>query len=420
MVWPEKISFLVSLSIIVIVYIFVLTLNYNYVVGITENSNSTTSRLEPYNNSKVGVSIEHPADWKVVNLKNGFQVVKEDDVVYVEIRRDNLDFSNTNLKQYVDDDIKDRSSSREQFEILNKTQSTISGNLPAYKALYTFLKTKNQKDFSAEGKTDKILRIWTFSEGNAYKIAYVSEEDKYDQYLPTAEKIIKSFKINSSEKGPEVKSAKAGAATSSPKSENNTLEEINRKYLEQAGPENLSSAVTNESVMTAGGTGEASPNHGNVTEPSEAGYQNYENSTLGIKMQYPSNWKVEGFADRVRFVSPKEDTNDKYAQSINLFTYPPMSLNQAVESLTKYYNTSLINFTIIGSPDASVEANSSSVPFFYAYNDNNAVPVKSMDFIVSPEGSGKTYLFTFSDEDSKFQRDLPEAQRIIDSIKFLK
>jgi hypothetical protein len=425
MVQLEKLSFLISLSVIsviLVVYIFIFTLNHNYVVGITEKSINATSTLEPYNNSKVGVSIEHPTDWKVVNIKNGFQIVKEDDVVYVEIRRNNLDSSNANLEQYVDDDIKDRSSSREQFELLKKTQSTISGNLPAYKALYTFLKTKNQKDFSAQGKTDKILRIWTFSEGSAYKIAYVSEEDKYDQYLPTAEKIIKSFKIKGSEKGAEVKSAKggAGAATSIPKSENNTLEEINRKYLKQAGPENVSSAATNESVMTAGGTGEASPNQGNVIEPSEAGYQTYENSTLGIKMQYPSNWKVEGFADRVRFVSPKEDTNDKYVQTIDLFTYPSMSLNQAVESLTNYYKTSLTNFTITGSPHASVGANSSSVSFFYTYNDNNTGPVRSMDFIVSPEASRKTYLFTFRDGDSKFQSDLPEAQKITDSIKFLK
>jgi hypothetical protein len=59
-------------------------------------------------------------------------------------------------------------------------------------------------------------------------------------------------------------------------------------------------------------------------------------SPLEIKMQYPSNWKVEGFRDSLRLFSSKEDTNDKYIQTINLFTYPNMSLNQAVESLTNY------------------------------------------------------------------------------------
>jgi hypothetical protein len=208
----------------------------------------------------------------------------------------------------------------------------------------------------------------------------------------------------------------------SPKGENNNLESIYNKYFEQGGPatSNTTSPRTNESLITSGGARETPSGQSNLTVPLEARYQTYENSTLGIKMQYPSNWKVEGFRDSLRFVSSKEDTNDKYIQTIDLFTYPNMSLNQAVDSLTNYYNTSLTNLTIIGSPHASVGANSSSVSLFYAYNDNTTGAVKSMDFIVSPEGSDKTYLFTFRDEASKFQRDLPEAQKIKDSIKFLK
>ena len=316
-------------------------------------------------------NLEHPADWKPVNLKNGFQLVKEKDVVYVEIRRDNIESSNTQLEQYVDDDINDRKSSRGDFKLLNKTQTTISENLPAYEAIYTFLKTKNQKDFSTDGKIDKILRTWTFGQGNAYMIAYVSEEDKYDLYLPTAEKIIKSFKIKGMEKSADVMGVETSAIRrASPKSENNTLEEINSKYLEQGGAVNTTSSITNESLIT-GGARETPSGQENVTVPLEAGNQNYENSTLGIKMQYPSNWKIEGFTDSVRFVSPKEDTNDKYIQTIDLFTYPNMSLNQAVDSLSNYYNTSFTNFTIIGSPNASIGANSSSVSFLYSFNEGN-------------------------------------------------
>lgn len=208
----------------------------------------------------------------------------------------------------------------------------------------------------------------------------------------------------------------------SPKSENNSLESIYNKYFEQGAPatSNTTSPRTNESLITSGGNRETPSGQNNLTVPLESAYQTYENSTLGIKMQHPSNWKVEGFRDSLRFVSSKEDTNDKYIQAIDLFTYPNMSLNQAVDSLTNYYNKSLTNFTIIGSPHASVGANSSSITLFDSYNDNTTRAVKSMDFIVSPEGSDKTYLFTFRDEASKFQRDLPEAQKIIDSTKFMK
>src|SRR4029078_6680975 len=149
-----------------------------------------------YSNNKLGITLEYPADWKVGSLKNGIQVIKEENGVYVEIRKHNLESPDEDLKQYAGDDIKDRSSSREDFKLLNITKATISGDLPAYKALYTFLKTENQKDFTNEGATNKVLRIWTFAEDNAYHVAYVAYDEKYDLYLPIAEKIIDSLKIN--------------------------------------------------------------------------------------------------------------------------------------------------------------------------------------------------------------------------------
>jgi micrococcal nuclease len=157
---------------------------------------SESNEAQSYSNSKLGISLKHPTDWKVGSLKNGIQLIKEENGVYVEIRKHNLESEDMQLKQYAGDDIKDRSSSREDFKLLNITKTTISGNLPAYKALYTFLKTENQKDFTSEGTTNRILRIWTFAENNAYHIAFVADNDKYDQYLPIAEKIIDTLKIN--------------------------------------------------------------------------------------------------------------------------------------------------------------------------------------------------------------------------------
>jgi micrococcal nuclease len=161
-----------------------------------DSESSESNEAQSYSNSKLGISLKHPTDWKVGNLKNGIQLIKEKNGVYVEIRKHNLDSSDVQLKQYAGDDIKDRSSSREDFKLLNITKTTISGNLPAYKALYTFLKTENEKDFTIEGTTNRILRMWTFAENNAYHVAFVADNDKYDVYLPIAEKIIDTLKIN--------------------------------------------------------------------------------------------------------------------------------------------------------------------------------------------------------------------------------
>jgi Excalibur calcium-binding domain len=159
----------------------------------TENVSTT---FQPYRYNQLGISLEHPPDWKFASLKNGIQLIKEKDGVYVEIRKHNLESSDTNLKQYVFDDIKERSTERQDFKILNLTATTISGDLPSYKTEYSFLKTEGQKDFTTNGAANKILRFWTFANGNAYTVAYVSEKGDYDLYFPIALKIIDTLKIN--------------------------------------------------------------------------------------------------------------------------------------------------------------------------------------------------------------------------------
>ena len=246
------------------------------------------------------------------------------------------------------------------------------------------MKTKNQKDFATEETTNKILRIWTLAQGNVYIVAYVSDENKFDVYLPTVEKIIDSLKIKGSKK----------STNATTESENNTLGQINKKYLQEDSVNNATGPTTSSQEA-----GEPVLKHDNVTQTPAGGDQIYENSTLGISILYPSNWEKIESADSVRFVSSKEDMNDKYLQRIDLFTYPSMSLNQAIESLTNYYKTTLTNFSIAG---ISSCLHSCKFKFCFifvsAFNDSNIGPLKSMDFIVSPEGSDKTYLFTFRDE----------------------
>jgi hypothetical protein len=162
-------------------------------IEIIGNQSAINDRYR-YNN--LGISLEHPPDWKFASLKNGIQLIKEKNGVYVEIRKHNLESPNTELKQYVFDDIKERSTERQDFGLLNITATRISGNLPAYKTEYTFLKTEDQKDFNINGTTNKILRFWTIANGNAYTIAFVSETENYDSYLPIALKIIDTLKIN--------------------------------------------------------------------------------------------------------------------------------------------------------------------------------------------------------------------------------
>ena len=63
------------------------------------------------------------------------------------MRKHNLESSGVELEKFVDDDIKDRSSSRDDFKLLNKTQTTISGNLPAYKVYIHLFENEKSKGF---------------------------------------------------------------------------------------------------------------------------------------------------------------------------------------------------------------------------------------------------------------------------------
>ena len=50
---------------------------------------------------------------------------------------------------------------------------------------------------SSDGK-DKLkkMEVWTLKNYQAYSITYIADLDKFDKFLPTAEKIIKSLQIN--------------------------------------------------------------------------------------------------------------------------------------------------------------------------------------------------------------------------------
>jgi hypothetical protein len=219
-------------------------------------------------------------------------------------------------------------------------------------------------------------------------------------------------------------------ATSEPNNDNSR--EFSKKYLEQEGVniiENRTAAtapITGSNISTS--SPEVKPDNVTQTETeteTETGagdLQVYENSGFRIRMLYPTGWEKREDLNTgsVRFVSPREDKDDKYLQTIDLFTYPSMSLNQATESLTNYYKSSLINYTASGSPRTSINANYSSVSTNYTYNDPTAGNISSMDILISPQSSDKTYLVTYRDEASKFESSLPQLEKILDSIKFLK
>ena len=221
-------------------------------------------------------------------------------------------------------------------------------------------------------------------------------------------------------------------ATSEPNNDNSG--EFSKKYLEQNGVNKIENRTAATAPITSDNVSISSPevkpdnitqtetDNITQTETETGDLQVYENSGFAIRMLYPAGWekKEDLNTESVRFVSPREDKEDKYLQTIDLFIYPSMSLNQATESLKSYYKSSLKNYTASGSPRTSINANYSSVSMNYTYNDPTAGNIRSMDILITPQSSEKTYLVTYRDEASKFESRLLELQKIVDSLKFLK
>ena len=221
-------------------------------------------------------------------------------------------------------------------------------------------------------------------------------------------------------------------ATSEPNIDNSG--EFSKKYLEQNGVNKIENRTAATAPITSDNVSISSPevkpdnitqtetDNITQTETETGDLQVYENSGFAIRMLYPAGWekKEDLNTESVRFVSPREDKDDKYLQTIDLFIYPSMSLNQATESLKSYYKSSLKNYTASGSPRTSINANYSSVSMNYAYNDPTTGNIRSMDILITPQSSEKTYLVTYRDEASKFESRLLELQKIVDSLKFLK
>ena len=221
-------------------------------------------------------------------------------------------------------------------------------------------------------------------------------------------------------------------ATSEPNIDNSG--EFSKKYLEQNGVNKIENRTAATAPITSDNVSISSPevkpdnitqtetDNITQTETETGDLQVYENSGFAIRMLYPAGWekKEDLNTESVRFVSPREDKDDKYLQTIDLFIYPSMSLNQATESLTSYYKSSLKNYSASGSPRTSINANYSSVSMNYTYNDPTAGNIRSMDILITPQSSEKTYLVTYRDEASKFESRLLELQKIVDSLKFLK
>ena len=140
-------------------------------------------KLKSYENDDLGISLKYPSDWTIKKLKEGVQFVNQKDANYVELRDHGT--ATKDLKESVYDHISSRNDSRTDFKIQNISETKIAG-VPSYEVIYTFSGGGDQQ-------IEKVLRYYYIVNNKEYTIAYISNIDSYQSYLPAAKSIINSI-----------------------------------------------------------------------------------------------------------------------------------------------------------------------------------------------------------------------------------
>jgi len=145
-------------------------------------------------------------------------------------------------------------------------------------------------------------------------------------------------------------------------------------------------------------------------------YLTYENSTTGIRIDYPKDWTpLYGMA----FMSPKENDSDTFREGLVVSRGPHgnESIEKLAADVVKFYNSSLPNFKLLQLKGQSFQGNPAQ-NITYTFNLPGNGTIKVMEF-GSTEGD-KIHIFRYAAQESKFNSYLPIISRMMDSFKSIK
>ena len=172
-------------------------------LGTASGSNFTN-----YTNPQYGFSLLYPSNWINQEIAPGAnltflisfspppQEFGESVFVYMAIR--NLTGNNTSLKQFTEQEISflerpppatSITEGTSVRTILESEPTTIAGNTPAYKVVYSE---------KVSGTLSKIMEVYAVNKDKGYIMSYFTDTTIYDKYLPIVQKMIDSLNVTAS------------------------------------------------------------------------------------------------------------------------------------------------------------------------------------------------------------------------------
>ena len=141
----------------------------------------------------------------------------------------------------------------------------------------------------------------------------------------------------------------------------------------------------------------------------------YENTTEGIKIDYPTGWTVikqYGLA----FLSPKENDYDTFREGLVVARGAIVneSIDKLADRVLRFYNSSLIDFHLVESKGMTIHGNpAQSLIYTFSIPDNGTI--KALD--LGTTENNRVHVFRYTAQESKFDSYLPAIERMIDSFK---
>ena len=145
----------------------------------------------------------------------------------------------------------------------------------------------------------------------------------------------------------------------------------------------------------------------------------YSNEAEKIKFQYPSNWAIKEnqMGSLVAFVSPRESESDSFMENVNLLlenTPPDTSLEKYNSYGLEMLKKVVTDFNIIESNDTTL----GGLPASNMIYTGRMGEFNLKYFQVWTLKDGKAYVCTYTADQKSFDKYLPVAKNVIDSLKF--
>jgi hypothetical protein len=160
-----------------------------------------------------------------------------------------------------------------------------------------------------------------------------------------------------------------------------------------------------------------------------SGLSNYNNHSLGISLQYPSNWKLkESLPGDTNGVSFQQfDGNGNWVQSVMIYAHAPGEIlaypsmdtprRNVVEDLIRDFHSKLPDFKLLRQGKGPTIGGNPSVLILFTYTSTNSGSIDTVAYLI--KNHEKLVLIEYLTKHGELQKHISDLSTILSSLKIM-